>query len=67
WLQHPTYDSYWQALAPTPEQYAKMNVPILTISGDYDGDQPGAMSYYREHMRFGSPATKEKHYLIIGP
>ncbi len=41
WLQHPTYDSYWQAMAPTPEQYAGMNVPILTITGDYDGDQPG--------------------------
>ena len=67
WLQHPTYDTYWQALAPTPEQYAKMNVPILTITGDYDGDQAGAMSYYREHMKYGTPEAKAKHYLIIGP
>src|SRR5271166_4210579 len=67
WLQHPTYDSYWQEMAPTPEQYAKMNVPILTITGDYDGDQPGAMSYYREHMKYGDAETKAKHYLIIGP
>ncbi len=67
WLQHPTYDGYWQAMAPTPEQYAKMNVPILTITGDYDGDQPGAMSYYREHMKYGNAETKAKHYLIIGP
>jgi len=67
WLQHPTYDSYWQTLAPTPEQYAKMNIPILSITGDYDGDQPGAMSYYLEDMRYGNPAAKERHYLIIGP
>jgi uncharacterized protein len=67
WLQHPTYDSFWQEMAPTPEQYAKMNVPILTITGDYDGDQPGAMSYYREHMKYGNAETKAKHYLIIGP
>ncbi len=67
WLQHPTYDSYWQPLAPTPEQYSKMNIPILSITGDYDGDQPGAMSYYLEHMKYGSAATKERHYLIIGP
>jgi len=67
WLQHPTYDSYWQAMAPTPEQYAKMNVPILTITGDYDGDQPGAMSYYNEHMKYGNAEAKAKHYLIIGP
>ena len=63
----PTYDSYWQALALTPEQYAKMSVPILTITGDYDGDQPGAMAYYREHMKYGNAETKAKHYLIIGP
>ena len=67
WLQHPTYDSYWQAMAPTPEQYAKMNVPILTITGDYDADQPGAFSYYREHMKYGNAETKARHYLIIGP
>ena len=67
WLQHPTYDSFWQEMAPTPEQYAKMNVPILTITGDYDGDQPGAMSYYREHMKYGNAEAKAKHYLIIGP
>lgn len=67
WLQHPLYDGYWKAMAPTPEQYAKMNVPVLTITGHYDGDQPGAMSYYREHMRYGSESAKQNHYLIIGP
>jgi len=67
WVQHPTYDSFWQAMAPTPAQYAKMDVPILTITGDYDDDQPGAMSYYREHMKYGNATAKERHYLIIGP
>ncbi len=67
WLQHATYDSYWQSMAPTPEQYSKVSIPLLTITGDYDGDQPGAMSYYREHMQHGNAAAKEKHYLIIGP
>ncbi|HQR24405.1 MAG TPA: CocE/NonD family hydrolase, partial [Steroidobacteraceae bacterium] len=67
WMQHPTYDAFWQAMAPTPEQYRAMNVPILTITGHYDGDQAGAMSYYREHMRYGSEAAKRNHYLVIGP
>jgi putative CocE/NonD family hydrolase len=67
WLLHPTYDSYWQALVPTPEQYTKMNVPILTITAAYDDDQVGAMAHYREHMKYGNPETKAKHYLIIGP
>jgi hypothetical protein len=42
-------------------------MPILTITGSYDGDQPGALTYYQDHMRYGSEEAKAKHYLIIGP
>jgi len=47
-------------------EYDQINIPILTITGHYDGDQPGAMHYYRRHMQSSSP-TRDKHYLIIGP
>jgi putative CocE/NonD family hydrolase len=67
WLEHPRPDAYWDSMAPTPEDYRKIDIPILTITGDYDGDQPGAMSYYREHMEFGSAAARARHYLVIGP
>jgi putative CocE/NonD family hydrolase len=67
WLSHPTYDAYWQSMVPTPEQYAKIDLPILTITGHFDGDQPGALTYYRAHMRYASPAARDRHYLIIGP
>jgi predicted acyl esterase len=67
WLAHPTPDAYWQAMVPSSEQYQRMNVPILTITGHYDGDQTGAMTYYREHMKYGSPEARDRHYLIIGP
>jgi len=42
-------------------------MPILTITGYFDGDQPGAMRYYAEHMRYGTEKAKDKHYLIAGP
>ena len=67
WLAHPTVDAHWKAMAATPEQLAAMNVPILTITGIYDGDQRGAFAWYGDHMRHGNPAAKEKHYLVIGP
>ena len=67
WLKHPTPDAYWQAMVPSPDQYKRMNVPILTITGHYDGDQTGAMTYYREHTKYGSPEARDRHYLIIGP
>src|SRR3989440_4865912 len=67
WLKHPTPDAYYDAMAPSPEQYKRMNVPILTITGDYDGDQPGAFTFYTRHMKYGTPEAKVNHYLIIGP
>jgi uncharacterized protein len=67
WIAHPIPDSYWSAMAPTPDDYRKIAVPILTITGHYDGDQTGAMTYYRHHMQYGTADAKAKHYLIIGP
>ena len=67
WLQHPVPDSYWEDMNPKIEDYKRMNLPILTITGHYDGDQAGAMHYYKMHMQNGSVEGKEKHYLIVGP
>jgi putative CocE/NonD family hydrolase len=67
WLDHPTPDTYWNAMAPSKEDYGRIDIPILTISGHYDGDQPGAMTYYLRHMQYGKPTAKEQHYLIVGP
>ncbi len=66
-LEHPTMDAYWEAISPSPEQYRKMNVPILTITGHYDFDQGGALRYYSEHLQYASKKARDQHYLIIGP
>ncbi len=67
WLAHPAVDAYWDSYNPTPQQFAKIDLPILTITGQYDGDQPGALSFYREHLQYATATAKAKHYLIIGP
>jgi putative CocE/NonD family hydrolase len=67
WLAHPCPDSFWDACNPTTEQFSRIDLPILTITGYYDGDQPGAMEFYKRHMMFGSRTAKDRHYLIIGP
>src|SRR5467141_260153 len=67
WLKHPTPDTYYDAMVPNAEQYKRMSVPILTITGHYDGDQPGAFTFYKRHMQFGKTEAKANHYLIIGP
>ena len=67
WLQHPAVDSYWDQLTLSDAQFSRIDLPILTITGDYDADQPGAMANYRDFMRLASPAQRARSWLIIGP
>ncbi|NHZ73770.1 MAG: CocE/NonD family hydrolase, partial [Nitrospirae bacterium] len=67
WVAHPYPDAYWDAMNPTDEDFAAFKIPILSITGHYDGDQPGAMEFYKRHMRYGSKDGKAGHYLIVGP
>ena len=67
WLNHPEPGVYWDQYNPTADQYARMEMPILTITGSYDDDQPGALEHYKNHLLHASPAARAQHYLIIGP
>jgi uncharacterized protein len=66
-LKHATADAYYDAMVPSVEQYKKLTLPILTITGQYDGDELGALTFYREHIANASPEARAKHFLIIGP
>jgi len=66
-LDHPGYDSFWAAFNPKATDYARIDIPILTITGYFDGDQPGALRYYREFMRYASTKAKQHFYLLMGP
>lgn len=63
-LQHPSYDKYWQQMVPYQEQFANINIPVLTITGYYDDGQISALRYLKEHYRYNKKAN---HYLVIGP
>jgi putative CocE/NonD family hydrolase len=67
WVKHPAPDAYYDAMVPSPDQYKRIGVPILTITGHYDGDQPGAFTFYKRHMKYGTAEAKANHYLIVGP
>jgi hypothetical protein len=64
WLNHPSYDRYWQEMVPYRKQFAHINIPVLTISGYYSGSEPGALYYFTQHHRFNPRAD---HTLIVGP
>ncbi len=64
WLKHPSFDRYWQSMIPFRNEYAHINIPVLSITGYYDDGQVSAMEYLREHYRYRPDA---EHYLVIGP
>ncbi|WP_211092672.1 MULTISPECIES: CocE/NonD family hydrolase [Chitinophaga] len=64
WLKHPAYDVYWQNMTAYKEDFFRINIPILSTTGYFDGAQIGAMYYFREHLRYRPNA---EHYLVIGP
>ena len=51
WIAHQVPEAYWDRMNPTDAQMAAIDLPILTITGYFDGDQLGAMDYYHTHMR----------------
>jgi putative CocE/NonD family hydrolase len=64
WLEHPDYDAYWQSMIPYRQEFAGIDIPVLTTTGYYDDGQIGALYYFREHHRYRPGA---EHYLLIGP
>lgn len=64
WLQHPSYDDYWQAMAPYKEDFAQIQIPVLSFDGYFNDSQVSGVNYLREHMRY---VPNAQHYLIIGP
>jgi putative CocE/NonD family hydrolase len=64
WLNHPSYDRYWQNMVPYREQFAHVNIPVLTTTGYYAGSEPGALYYFTQHHKYNAHAD---HTLVIGP
>jgi len=65
WLEHNTVDDYWKRIIFTPEDFRKMDLPALHVTGWFDGDQPGALFYWNGMNRH-SPG-RDKQYLVVGP
>jgi uncharacterized protein len=64
WLKHPSYDNYWQSMVPTPGEYEKIDIPVLSTTGYYDGSQISALQYFKLHNKYNKNAN---HYFVIGP
>jgi uncharacterized protein len=64
WLEHPSYDMYWQAMIPYREDFARIHIPVLATGGYYFGGPGAAIYYFAQHYKYDARAD---HYLVIGP
>jgi putative CocE/NonD family hydrolase len=64
WLDHPTYDEYWQRMIPYKEDFARIDIPVLQTAGYFFGGPGAAVYYFTEHYKYN---PKAEDYLVIGP
>jgi putative CocE/NonD family hydrolase len=64
WLDHPSYDRFWQKLIPSKEQFRRVKIPVLATTGYYGSGEVGTLHYFTEHLRADPHAN---HTLLIGP
>ena len=64
WLDHPSYDSFWQSLIPVGDEFASVDIPVFVETGYFDGGMVGALYYYEQHVAH-RPNADER--LLIGP
>lgn len=64
WISHPTYDAFWQSMIPYRQDFAAIDIPVLTTAGYYYGGPGAAVYYVSQHYKYNPSA---EHYLLIGP
>ena len=65
-LCHPTSDEYWERIQFRDDDFNKIDIPSLTVTGWFDGDQPGALHYWHGLQNSDCPIRNQSR-LIIGP
>ncbi|WP_337313326.1 CocE/NonD family hydrolase [Variovorax sp. CCNWLW235] len=63
WLTHPSHDRYWQKFLPSAQQFARIDIPVLSFAGYYGADA-GALYFHQEHLRNRPQADTT---LLLGP
>ena len=60
---HATLDDFWDEPTPRPEDFRRLAIPILTVTGAYDTNS-APLWYYDQHLEHRGRAP---HFLVVGP
>ncbi|MBI3462042.1 MAG: CocE/NonD family hydrolase [Planctomycetes bacterium] len=59
---------YWRGIAyQTPEQYGRVTVPSLNVTGWFDANFPGSPMNYQAMKQHGATPAARRPSLVIGP
>jgi putative CocE/NonD family hydrolase len=64
WLNHPSYDRFWQSMVPYRQDFARVTIPILAMGGYYDPSLAGTLYFFNQHYRYNPRANQT---LLLGP
>jgi len=64
WLNHPSYDRFWQKWLPFGDEFAHIDIPVLTVTGYYSAGETASLYYFTQHH---SQDAQANHALLIGP
>jgi putative CocE/NonD family hydrolase len=63
WLEHPSYDAWWQRAQPATE-LTHLAIPVLMLTGYFDAHESGALYDFSAHQAAHAGAEDT---LLIGP
>jgi hypothetical protein len=64
WINHPSYDRFWQKMIPFRDEFAHIDIPVLAITGYYDPGEAGTLYYWTQLEHYDPQAQRT---LVIGP
>ncbi len=67
WTDHVGDETFNLVAEPKAVDFKQMTFSVLTATGFFDDDQPGALRYYRRYMADAPATAVDNAYLVIGP
>lgn len=66
-LAQPGWGPSWEALVPGAADYAALDIPVLSLTGQYDSCQVSTLAHHQRLESMGSAAARAGNHLVIGP
>jgi putative CocE/NonD family hydrolase len=64
WINHPSYDRFWQKMIPFHDEFAHIDIPVLAVTGYYDPGEMGTLYYWTQLEQYNPQSQRT---LVIGP